>query len=87
MITKKSLIMDDNIVTGHSRTIIGYEKHKDGKATLLVLDPSHSPAQVRHGNLKLRQLKAIMCNHYRLLFFIINYQNYETSKKMLVIFK
>ncbi|CAG9788542.1 unnamed protein product [Diatraea saccharalis] len=32
---------------GHSRTIIGYEKHKDGKATLLVLDPSHSPAQVR----------------------------------------
>ncbi|XP_072945045.1 zinc finger-containing ubiquitin peptidase 1-like [Epargyreus clarus] len=32
---------------GHSRTIIGYERHKDGKATLLVLDPSHSPAQVR----------------------------------------
>ncbi|GBP80456.1 Zinc finger with UFM1-specific peptidase domain protein [Eumeta japonica] len=32
---------------GHSRTIIGYEKHKDGKATLLVLDPSHAPAQVR----------------------------------------
>ncbi|XP_028042419.1 zinc finger-containing ubiquitin peptidase 1-like [Bombyx mandarina] len=32
---------------GHSRTIIGYEKHKDGKATLLVLDPSHSPSQVR----------------------------------------
>ncbi|KAH9634258.1 hypothetical protein HF086_011518 [Spodoptera exigua] len=33
---------------GHSRTIIGYEKHKDGKATLLVLDPSHSPAQVSY---------------------------------------
>ncbi|KAL4705811.1 hypothetical protein ACJJTC_006531 [Scirpophaga incertulas] len=34
-------------IRGHSRTIIGYEKHKDGKETLLVLDPSHSPAQVR----------------------------------------
>lgn len=34
------------LVSGHSRTIIGYEKHKDGKAMLLVLDPSHSPAQV-----------------------------------------
>lgn len=32
---------------GHSRTIIGYEKHRDGKSVLIVLDPSHAPAQVR----------------------------------------
>ncbi|KAK7872906.1 hypothetical protein R5R35_004227 [Gryllus longicercus] len=32
---------------GHSRTIVGVEQHKDGTLVLLVLDPSHSPAQMQ----------------------------------------
>ncbi|KAK5641977.1 hypothetical protein RI129_010524 [Pyrocoelia pectoralis] len=32
---------------GHSRTIMGVEVHRDGTIVLLVLDPSHSPTQMR----------------------------------------
>lgn len=32
--------------TGHSRTIMGIEVHRDGSLVLLVLDPSHSPQQM-----------------------------------------
>ncbi|CAF4928674.1 unnamed protein product [Pieris macdunnoughi] len=80
---------------GHSRTIIGYEKHKDGKATLLVLDPSHSPAQVRQvvcgsmsacaGALRLlrRGSSALRARQYQLLCvtgLISDDREYEASK-------
>ncbi|KAL0870931.1 hypothetical protein ABMA27_004759 [Loxostege sticticalis] len=80
---------------GHSRTIIGYEKHKDGKATLLVLDPSHSPAQVRQVvcgntsacNTALRLLRrgssALRARQYQLLCVtgvMASDQEYEASK-------
>ncbi|CAG4951342.1 unnamed protein product [Colias eurytheme] len=78
---------------GHSRTIIGYEKHKDGKATLLVLDPSHSPAQVRavtcdrSGGGALRLLRrgapALRARQYQLLCvtgLIQSDREYEASK-------
>ncbi|XP_047032080.1 zinc finger-containing ubiquitin peptidase 1-like [Helicoverpa zea] len=80
---------------GHSRTIIGYEKHKDGKATLLVLDPSHSPAQVRQvvcgssascaAALRLlrRGAPALRAKQYQLLCVsgvISDTQEYEASK-------
>ncbi|KAF5291404.1 hypothetical protein FQR65_LT01714 [Abscondita terminalis] len=32
---------------GHSRTIMGVEVHRDGTIVFLVLDPSHSPMQMR----------------------------------------
>ncbi|XP_003702776.1 zinc finger-containing ubiquitin peptidase 1 isoform X1 [Megachile rotundata] len=35
---------------GHSRTIIGVEQLRDGSITMLVLDPSHSPAQMAQFN-------------------------------------
>lgn len=35
---------------GHSRTIIGAEQLRDGSITMLVLDPSHTPAQMTHFN-------------------------------------
>ncbi|XP_043507578.1 zinc finger-containing ubiquitin peptidase 1-like isoform X1 [Frieseomelitta varia] len=35
---------------GHSRTIIGIEQLRDGSITMLVLDPSHSPAQMAQFN-------------------------------------
>ncbi|CAH1638998.1 unnamed protein product [Spodoptera littoralis] len=78
---------------GHSRTIIGYEKHKDGKATLLVLDPSHSPAQVRQlwageaaGGAALRLLRrgaaALRARQYQLLAVhgTLADADYEASK-------
>ncbi|XP_073961689.1 zinc finger-containing ubiquitin peptidase 1-like [Choristoneura fumiferana] len=80
---------------GHSRTIIGYEKHKDGKATLLVLDPSHSPAQVRQvvmgaacacaAALRLlrRGAPALRARQYQLLAVtgvMASQQEYEASK-------
>ncbi|XP_049876021.1 zinc finger-containing ubiquitin peptidase 1-like [Pectinophora gossypiella] len=80
---------------GHSRTIIGYEKHKDGKATLLVLDPSHSPAQVRQvvvggpaaGAAALRLLRrggaALRARQYQLLAVagvMAGDHEYESSK-------
>ncbi|KAJ2945429.1 hypothetical protein O0L34_g241 [Tuta absoluta] len=80
---------------GHSRTIIGYEKHKDGKSTLLVLDPSHSPAQVRQvlcGNtaacqtalrLLRRGSSALRARQYQLLCVtgtMTNDEEYESSK-------
>ncbi|XP_050664662.1 zinc finger-containing ubiquitin peptidase 1-like isoform X2 [Leptidea sinapis] len=80
---------------GHSRTIIGYEKHRDGKATLLVLDPSHSPAQVRSvvcgggagsgGALRLlrRGSSALRARQYQLLCvtgLISDDAHYEASK-------
>ncbi|KAG6458218.1 zinc finger-containing ubiquitin peptidase 1 [Manduca sexta] len=80
---------------GHSRTIIGYEKHKDGKATLLVLDPSHSPAQVRavvcggwaEGGAALRLLRrgaaALRAKQYQLLAVagtLAHPAEYEASK-------
>ncbi|XP_068617948.1 zinc finger-containing ubiquitin peptidase 1-like [Battus philenor] len=79
---------------GHSRTIIGYEKHKDGKATLLVLDPSHSPAQVRAvvcggaaGGAALRLLRrgasALRARQYQLLCvtgLLNSDREYEASK-------
>ncbi|XP_022822926.1 zinc finger with UFM1-specific peptidase domain protein-like [Spodoptera litura] len=79
---------------GHSRTIIGYEKHKDGKATLLVLDPSHSPAQVRQvwageaaGGAALRLLRrgaaALRARQYQLLAVtgtLAGDADYEASK-------
>ncbi|XP_063829191.1 zinc finger-containing ubiquitin peptidase 1-like [Ostrinia nubilalis] len=79
---------------GHSRTIIGYEKHKDGKATLLVLDPSHSPAQVRQvtcgnaaaGAAALRLLRrgagALRARQYQLLAVtgVMADHEYEASK-------
>lgn len=36
--------------SGHSRTIIGVEQLRDGSITMLVLDPSHSPAQMAQFN-------------------------------------
>ncbi|XP_026495994.1 zinc finger-containing ubiquitin peptidase 1-like [Vanessa tameamea] len=76
---------------GHSRTIIGYEKHKDGKATLLVLDPSHSPAQVRQavcgseGALRLlrRGACALRARQYQLLCvrgLLQDDRDYQASK-------
>ncbi|XP_048478556.1 zinc finger-containing ubiquitin peptidase 1 [Plutella xylostella] len=75
---------------GHSRTIIGYEKHKDGKATLLVLDPSHSPAQMRGvclgaGGLRLlrRAPPALRARQYQLLCVsgtLSTEREYEASK-------
>lgn len=80
---------------GHSRTIIGYEKHKDGKSTLLVLDPSHAPAQVRQvlsGNtatgitavrLLRRGSSALRARQYQLLAItgvIEDQEQYEASK-------
>ncbi|XP_053611212.1 zinc finger-containing ubiquitin peptidase 1-like [Plodia interpunctella] len=80
---------------GHSRTIIGYEKHKDGKATLLVLDPSHSPAQIRQvlsGNtaacvtalrLLRRGAPALRAKQYQLLAvtgIMTSDEEYEASK-------
>ncbi|KAJ8686629.1 hypothetical protein QAD02_022423 [Eretmocerus hayati] len=35
---------------GHSRTIIGVEQLRDGSIIMLVLDPSHSPAQMAQFN-------------------------------------
>ncbi|KAI4473146.1 hypothetical protein M0804_015465 [Polistes exclamans] len=35
---------------GHSRTIIGVERLRDGSITMLVLDPSHSPSQMAQFN-------------------------------------
>lgn len=35
---------------GHSRTIMGVEQLRDGSIIMLVLDPSHSPAQMAHFN-------------------------------------
>ncbi|XP_015595713.1 zinc finger with UFM1-specific peptidase domain protein isoform X3 [Cephus cinctus] len=35
---------------GHSRTIMGVEQLRDGSITMLVLDPSHSPAQMSQFN-------------------------------------
>lgn len=35
---------------GHSRAIIGVEQLRDGSITMLVLDPSHSPAQMAQFN-------------------------------------
>lgn len=38
------------INSGHSRTIMGVEQLRDGSITMLVLDPSHSPAQMTDFN-------------------------------------
>ncbi|XP_047354397.1 zinc finger-containing ubiquitin peptidase 1-like isoform X1 [Vespa velutina] len=35
---------------GHSRTIMGVERLRDGSITMLVLDPSHSPSQMAQFN-------------------------------------
>ncbi|EFN82133.1 Zinc finger with UFM1-specific peptidase domain protein [Harpegnathos saltator] len=35
---------------GHSRTIMGVEQLRDGSIIMVVLDPSHSPAQMSHFN-------------------------------------
>lgn len=39
-----------SLFVGHSRTIIGVEQLRDGSITMLVLDPSHSPAQMAQFN-------------------------------------
>lgn len=41
-----SQILLSHIFTGHSRTIIGTEQLRDGSITMLILDPSHCPAQM-----------------------------------------
>lgn len=43
---KSQLTLD----SGHSRTIMGVEQLRDGSIIMLVLDPSHSLAQMAHFN-------------------------------------
>src|SRR5271163_806838 len=52
------LVPNFNFLIGHSRTIIGVEKHKTGKYYMLVLDPSVSEGAMAHA-LKEQNLTAL----------------------------
>lgn len=41
-----SVAVAADTVTGHSLTIIGFEKHKDGHVNLLVFDPSYRDSSI-----------------------------------------